>query len=298
MSRDLDSIIDEALLEKPPTLGVKLSEIRDMIKEDLTDVLQGESVNIGGLEYEQRVYETLLAANIEGLDLGEKPAAGFSSAGSGDLEATYMGKPFNIEIKASINDQMGGGSVKYVRETQELIPSKKLAAGTETDDLQQILLAVKEKTPAVDAYLDALSQIEPVEYHQRNTGIPFVASVEARSQLKQSGHHKAINGKIRLSERYITNLYNAKNVYYIQVGGAGLFYMGKDILGLGVPKFSGEVNVEIRLGFAGTKIFFKTEPEPTSARRAELRCIGRMKTKSRSEFSLDDPEAVARLFNK
>ncbi|TRZ50830.1 MAG: hypothetical protein D4S01_05940, partial [Dehalococcoidia bacterium] len=95
-------------------------------------------------------------------------------------------------------------------------------------------------------------------------------------------------------EKYITNLYNAKEVYYIQVGGAGLFYMGSDPLNLGVPEFSGQVDVEIRLGFSGNKLSFHTTP----ARRAELRCIGRMKTQSKSPYTLDTTRDVKKLFNK
>lgn len=256
-----------------------------------------ESLNLGGLDYEMKVYESMKSARIPGLNVGDKPGAGFSNVGSGDIEASYKNKPFNIEIKASINDQMGGGSVAFDYETNNLTPSKKLKAGSEPEDLDMILKTVESKIPEMDAYLEALFDIEPTEFHRLNKGIPFIASKEAREELKQSGHHKAINSIVKLSEKYVTNLYNAKNVYYIQVGGAGLFYMGKDPLNLGVPAFSGEVNVEIRLGFSGGKLNFPTEP-PTPARRAELRCIGRMKTKSKSPYTLDDPDSVIKLFKK
>ena len=76
----------------------------------------------GGLAYEQNVYTAMQAAKIEGLDLGDKPTAGFSNVGYGDIEATYNGKPFNIEIKASANDQMGGTSFRYAMAGQKFIP--------------------------------------------------------------------------------------------------------------------------------------------------------------------------------
>ena len=254
------------------------------------------SKNIGGLAYEMEVYTPLKESCVPGLDVGEKPAAGFSNVGCGDIEATFQLFSFNIEVKASISDQMGGGSLSFDYSTKELTPSKKLKQATDPDDLKLIIETVKTKIPDINSYLEALYEIEPLEYHRMNKGIPFIASKEAREILKKSGHHKNINAKISLNESYITNLYNNKNVYYIQVGGAGLFYMGENPLNLPVPAFKGEVNVEVRLGFSGNKCSFSTIPEPTQARRAELRCIGRMKTSSKSPYTLDDISSIRELF--
>jgi len=254
-----------------------------------------ETVGKAGPEYEAKVLKALGAARVPGLDFKGDTGAGFSRFGAGDIEASYNGKPFNIEVKASVLDQMGGGSVKF--DGNMWSPSPALQAAVEPDDIDLILEAAKGAEPALQAYLEELRTKEPQEFHAQNKGIPFVAEYNAREELKASGHHKALNQIVTIDERYIVALYNKKGVYYIQVGGAGLFHLGSDPLELGAPAFKGTVNVEMRIGFAGTKVKIPGHPD-MQARRAEYRCIGRMKTKSKSPYSLDDPESIRTLFGQ
>lgn len=259
------------------------------------ELFTSEGRNDGGLEYEAAVLAAMSQAQVPGLKFKADTSAGFSNTGEGDIEANYNGQKFNIEVKASINDQMGGGSVGFGDGMWYASP--KLKAGTEPDDLALILKAAENAEPALAAYIEELKTKDPVDFHARNTGIPFVAEVNAREELKASGHHKALNQIVTLDDRYISGLYNKKNVFYIQVGGAGLFYLGSDPLGLKVPQFTGTVNVEMRIGFAGTKMKIPGRDD-TTARRAEYRCIARMKTKSKSPYTLDDPESIRTLFNQ
>lgn len=254
-----------------------------------------ETVGAAGPAYEAKVLKAMAAAQVPGLQFEGDTGAGFSSHGAGDIEAEYNGQSFNIEVKASINDQMGGGSIAFNGEKWR--PSAKLAAGTEIEDLALIIKAAEGAEPALEAYLKELKTKDPVEFHARNDGIPFVAEYNAREELKASGHHKAMNRIVTLDQRYIAGLYNKKNVFYIQVGGAGLFYLGSNPLGLDVPKFEGTVNVEMRLGFAGTKVKIPGRDD-TTARRAEYRCIGRMKTQAKSPYTLDDSNSIRKLFGQ
>ena len=41
-------------------------------------------------------------------------------------------------------------------------------------------------------------------------------------------------------------MYGAKDIYYIQIGGKGLYYMAENPANLPVPQFTGEINVEMR----------------------------------------------------
>jgi hypothetical protein len=268
-----------------------------------------ETVGNAGYQYELNVYKTLSSVEIEGLDPGNKPAAGYSAHGAGDIEANYQGKPFNIEVKLNKKAQMGGGLAKYDRGSGTVSPSEKLANSADEADLQLILEAVKSKIPEMNAYLDALSEIEPKQIHSEyaNAGIPFVATKDARAQLVKSGHLKALNTQVSLSTKHISNMYNSKGVYYIQIGGAGLFYMGKNPLNLPVPEFTGEARVEIRLGYAGdtdgsvTKAFNKkigNTGAPIEARRANIRCQARLLTPSTSNHTLDNVESIQNLFSK
>lgn len=265
-----------------------------------------ETVGAAGLAYELKVYKALTGAKIKGLDAGDKPGAGFSSHGSGDIEAAYNGKAFNIEIKAGMKDQMGGGSLRYDRKSKQLTPSPKLAASGDEEDIAILMAAVQAKIPALDKYLNFIARQEPTKVHKdyAKVGIPFVASTAAREAAKKAGLQAGVQDYVKLDSRYIKNLYNGKNVYYIQIGGAGLFYMGKNPLKLPVPEFNGEIQVEVRIGYAGdssgttSKAFTNKagSKKPIEARRAELRCIGRMLTKSKSPYSLDNMKDVKELF--
>ncbi len=87
-----------------------------------------ESVGQAGLDYELKVHKAMKDAKIVGLNAGDKPnneTAGFSNQGAGDIEASYNGNPFNIEIKSSAKDQMGGGSFVIRCKVKSLLLSKR-----------------------------------------------------------------------------------------------------------------------------------------------------------------------------
>lgn len=250
-----------------------------------------ETVGIKGLEYELKVYDSLIRANVPGLDVGDKPAAGFSNQGAGDIEASYFGKPFNVEIKLSSKEQMGGTSFRYDMDSKEFIPVGQI----DQEDLDLFLPVVKEKARDIDNYIKASWEIEPKEYHKMNRGVPIKVSKEAREILKRRGLTSKIATNIKASTNFITKHYNKKGVYYINVGGAGLFYMGRNPLNLPVPELRGEVQVELGLRFGGGKLSFPTDPK-TPARSAGLRIQGRMLTRGRSKYNLDNPNDVIELF--
>jgi len=251
-----------------------------------------ETIGSAGLAYELKVHTAMKASKIQGLNSGDKPGAGFSNVGAGDIEASYEGKPFNIEIKASPNDQMGGGSFRYDMASKTFTPAKEM----DPDDLDLLLSAAKEKLSDIDNYIKAAQKIEPIAYHKNIKGIPLKISVDGRKELKDRKLLAAINKNVKTTTAFIIRHYNKKGVYYIQVGNAGLFYMGKNPLNLPVPELSGEIQVEMRLGFGGGKLKFPTTPEPTDARSAGLRLQGRLKTKGKSPYSLDNEEDIRKLF--
>lgn len=251
-----------------------------------------ESVGQGGLDYELKVYNAVKSANVPGLNPGNKPTtAGFSNQGAGDLEASYNGQAFNIEIKASAKDQMGGGSFQYDFATKQFTPVSQM----DPEDLDLLLAACKEKTSALDAYIEAARKLEPVQYHKNISGVPIKVSKDGRDELKKRGLLAAINKNVKTSTNFIVKHYNKKGVFYINVGGAGLFYMGKNPLKLPVPELKGEIQIEMRLGFGGGKLSFPTNPS-TPARSAGLRVQGRLLTKGKSPYSMDNAEDIRKLF--
>ena len=57
---------------------------------------------------------------------------------------------------------------------------------------------------------------------------------------------------VRLTADIIHQLYARKGIYYIQIGGLGLFHLQSDPANLGVPQLSQAVNFEIRPGKSGS----------------------------------------------
>lgn len=241
----------------------------------------GEARNSGGLEYEHKVYNAMLTAQVYGLDVGNTPGAGFSNVGAGDIEASYNGQPFNVEIKASANDQMGGTSFRYDMATKLFTPAKAMDA----EDLELLNSAAQMKVKDIDAFIVAARK-----YDSNNAlaGFPITVTKETRELLKKDGLQKTIASNINTDAKFIAKHYNKKGVYYIQVGGAGLFYMGRNPLKLPVPELRGDIQVEMRVGYAGSG--------GRAVVSAGLRLQGRLKTKGKSKYTLDDANSVKELF--
>lgn len=248
-----------------------------------------ESVGEAGLQYELKVYKAIQQANIKGLTPGDKPAAGFSNVGAGDIEARYNGKPFNVEVKLSARDQMGGTSFRYDMRSKAFEPVKEL----DPNDLEILLDAAKSKTKEIDAYLKAAQKLEPTQYHKQIDGLPVKVSKAGREILKNQGLLAKINKNIDIDIGFMIRHYNKKGVYYIQIGGAGLFYLGKNPFKLPVPPLKGSIRVEMRLAYAGGKLSF---PDGTEARSAGLRLQARLLANGKSDYSLDNAASIKKMF--
>jgi cytidyltransferase-like protein len=258
-----------------------------------------ESFNIGGLKYEMNVHSAMKQANIEGLLPGDRPGAGFSSVGKGDIEATYQGKEFNIEVKMNKNAQMGGTSVRMDVNNNEYVLVKPDAVDEEVAPL--FIEAAKRKADDLKKWIDFVRKQEPLDLHEKLPyTVPFGAvTKEAWSSAQKQGLLKGLNQVEKFTNaNTIAKAYNRKGVYYIQIGGLGLFYLGKNPLKLPIPKYDGEVNIEFRLGPSGSKNRKLSNGEVVKVVGAGYRCQGRLKTSKKSKFSLDDPESIKQLFSK
>lgn len=242
-----------------------------------------------GLDYELKIYKAIQQSGVDFFKPGDKPAAGFSNVGAGDIEGTLNGKAFNIEVKLSADDQMGGGSFNYDMRTKKFTAAKKM----DPADEELLLAAVQQKTKALDAYIMAARKLEPVKYHQGISGIPIKVSKKGRDELKAQGLLKDINTKVITDASFIEKHYNKKGVYYIQIGGSGLFYLGSNPFKLPIPRLKGEIQVEIRLAYSGTKGKF---PDGTETRTAGLRFQGRLRTKGNSPHTIDTVKGIQKLF--
>lgn len=256
-----------------------------------------ESFNIKGLEYERKVHAAMKSAKIKGLDVGSRPGAGFSNQGSGDIEALYNGEEFNIEIKLDKNAQMGGTSIRIdtANNTHTLVKPD----AVEDDAIPFFMAAAKKQDKALKEWVNFIRKQDPIDFHKKIPyTIPFGSvTKEAWMAAQKAGHLAKMNAIQTFdSAATIAKAYNRKNVYYIQIGKAGLFYLGSNPLKLPIPQFNGTINIEFRLGPSGSKQR-KWNGETLKVVGAGYRCQGRFKTTLKSKYTLDDPESVKALFS-
>ena len=252
-----------------------------------------EGRNDGGLQYENTVLKALAAAQVPGLEFKADTSAGFSNQGAGDVEATYNGKNFNIEIKSGAKDQMGGTSIRadFDKNVFEIVNIEAVDPAA----VPYYTAAVESKREAFMDWKAFIQQQEPVELHAKmpNTIPPGAVEKEAWTSAKNQGLLVPFNAREQFDNvSAIVQHYNKKGVYYIQLGGAGLFYLGKDDIGLGVPPLEAQMQIEFRP--AGSKPNRQYDVRTVGA---GYRCQGRLMSKIKSPYTLDNAESIRTLFN-
>jgi len=261
-----------------------------------------ESVGAEGEKYQNKIYRVLFNAKrdipIPSLSVPRKKSSAYSSQGYGDIEAKYQNIPFNIEVKKSAIDQMGGFSIKYNQKTGEFSFPEHI----EDEDKLVLLELVKSKTTQLNDYIDRANELSDDSTSVKIASLPFKSTIDVRDQLKREGLLKNINTVQRYHTKFIEKLYNNKDVYYIQIGGrdtktnkgSGLFFLGTNPLNLPIPELDGELNIEMRIKWSGVK-----KSDPSIYRTAQLFVIGRFSSfQTSSLYSLDNPDSIKAMFAK
>ena len=261
----------------------------------IQDLLENQSYNLqasvgqGGLVYELKVFDAMIdfqgKTKLFGLSAVDKPTAGFSAQGSGDIEAKFNRKvgrrmvkdDFNIEVKLDKKAQLGSGKI-YIPLGKDSYPSDGLKKKSEPDDVALILTAADDPDfrKAVDVYLKKLASLRPsknpiegVEFtdtelniykayndYTSNNSMNGVESgimtgqripTIAAAVLKKDGLQAKIARMVDIETKAISNFYNGKNVFYMQIGGSGLYHLNKDPLNLGTKEFKGKARIELRI---------------------------------------------------
>lgn len=254
------------------------------------------SVNTGGLEYEQIVWSALksaepLLANFE--VVGSAPSGGFDSS-SPDIILKVNGEKVLVEVKQNDKAQTGGTSARYNLDTGAV----SIASEVNDADLEAIVnTALQSKQDAFREFIEFIKNHEPVSYHSRIAGFPLTVEKNAWTFAVKNGLLKPLNDNIVKDASFIANHYAKKGIYYIQIGGFGLFYLASNPLSLPIPKLEGKVIVELRAGRSGSR-FISFENKQIKVAGAGVRLQGRMKFESSSPYILDDPESIVKLFGQ
>jgi hypothetical protein len=227
------------------------------------------SINEEGFAYENVVIDALKFAGIAGSIL---EGAGASATGA-DADFVVDGETYLLEVKKDADAQMGGTSVRYIDGKFEVV-SDTVDSGT--TDL--IIAALGPKRGAIEDLLGAIDSDK----------FPTTCTKEEWTAAKKKGLLKPINAKITQTTDFIVDHYRKKGIDYIQIGGAGLFYLDKNPANLPIPKLEGEIDIELRAGRSGSSL------NAAGIRRVSglLRAQGRLKFKGSSPITLDSPSNI------
>ena len=230
------------------------------------------SCNVEGFDYENKVISAIRQAGCAG-KITE--GAGASSIGA-DADIVIGDENYLIEVKKDSGAQMGGTSIRYIDGTFEIASDS-----FEQDTFEMIAEALESRREHLDRLLNFIGAKQ----------FPVNCTKEVWETAKVAGLLKPINAKIRKSTDFIINHYRKKGINYIQIGGAGLFYLDENPANLPIPKLDGDIDIELRAGRSGSK----ENAHGIRVVGGLLRAQGRLKFRGSSDYTLDDPDSVKRL---
>jgi hypothetical protein len=189
-----------------------------------------------GTVYEKMILKELNKLKLKGVQIITKKVKGFDSTGEGDIQMQIGKDRLNIEVKLNALAQMGSASLDIDLNKKDFSISKELILP------EEFVSKLKENIPNFNEYKKAAESIDV------NTKTwPYKMLRWQHEYLRDKGFQKALTVSVDTDQSIIEQLYNSKNVYYINIGNQGLFYLGKDILNLGVPKLNSKVRLTARL---------------------------------------------------
>lgn len=186
------------------------------------------------------LYEGTINKNLKKFKLQK---ASFVPAGADpnapDAMLTYQGKDHKVEVKLDLNVDFGQGSLDYdVKKEKWLLGGAKTAAAEQMRE-----------------FLTAIGVVDIVNKEWGPKGPPRKFTVPSDQYKKEDVDHDYKNFKdvfVNIPRTAVANYYNAKKTYYIQIGGFGLYHMGKDIAKLGTEEFKLQLKLRIRIKRGGS----------------------------------------------
>jgi len=239
--------------QNEPSMEVAISEslapLDDFIDSHATLLTEASSAV---QDYEQKVIDALDETGIIG-----SMAVAHADATGPDAEFVIDGSGFFLEIKLNAKAQMGDTAVRYypARSSSRFELAKPAALDEEAQAVVFAALGKKEQ--------DILNWVEALRDPARPASEKWVDNPERSALGFQTTYRKYQEAKVsglllRAGAGYgkatpisapanvIKKLYASKNVYYIQIGGKGLYYLESNPADLPIPPFDGEINIELR----------------------------------------------------
>jgi hypothetical protein len=184
---------------------------------------------------------------------------------------------FNVEAKLDSKALFGTVNFNFDLKNKEFkIKRNKQEVGPAEMESYELFEAIaKKQLPLLQPIVDLINEIEGSNI----TTVPFGKSIK-ESTWEEVKKSKLLKNLLTdpITSTSVAENYNAKGMYYIQIGDKGLYYLGEDILRLGVPKFDVAMSARVRLkkgtGKPGmVKLTISTEPailKPENLKPSEI----------------------------
>jgi hypothetical protein len=305
--------------EMAPDMTVKISESLGFLNEFIdrqVDLIQEASQAVQ--QYEQKVLDSLAETGIQGVMIDAD-----ADSNGPDGQFVINGEPYWLEVKLNTRAQMGDGAIKYYParpEGQRFYLSRPEKFDVQGWEVAKAALEEKEEDILnwVTALIDPARPASSKWVDDPNkTALGFQTTSRKYEAAKGAGLlNKASAGfgklpAIKAPPTFINNMYGAKDIYYIQIGGKGLYYMAKNPANLPVPQFDGEINVEMRPRASGKpktkdaqgKTIYKYVPSAVEGDEDVLYQGGTYSVVARfmskdiapSPYTLDDPASIEKM---
>lgn len=247
-----------------------------------------------GIEYENLVKSIVrtTARNIKGFSLSVKEGGGNDNK-LADLYINVKRQRYGVEIKLDSHAPLGQAAKISFDGTQFIIGK---SGDFSVDDAlgAGLLHALSTKKQAAKTYIEFIRNSPPKEYHGKIKSFPVMCIIDTWNDAKDKGLLKTLNATLKAPMDVVFDYYASKDVYYMQIGKAGFFYLKKNPLNLDIPQLSGSVNIEMRLKSAGRK---SRKGLGITVCTGSISASPRLASRNKSKFSLDKKEDLITLFS-
>ena len=219
------------------------------LKDFVTTLFESNEIkgtNKGGLIYEKTLLNHIeKSSNIKVLKEG---TAGYNP-NAPDLQLIVDGIPLNIEAKLASNARFGTTTLNVDFSGKK--PKVKVLNTKDKNNYKLFESLVEKFIPELKQIIDFVNEKEGKSF----TKIPFgeTLSKSTVAGMRQLPAYKKLikEGKVESDISLAAESYNAKGMYYIQIGDKGLYHIGKDILNLGTPKLDVKLRNPLQLKISG-----------------------------------------------
>ena len=255
------------------------TEVKDFVTK-LFENNEIKGANKGGLIYEKMLLDYIAkSSNIKVL----KPGTAGYNPNAPDLQLIVDGVPLNIEAKLAPTARFGTTTFNVDFSSKK--PIIKILNTQDKNNYELFKSLLERFIPEMKQILDFVNEKEGTQIKK----FPFsVKNTETITEMRKLPAYKKLikQGKLETDVSVAADSYNAKGMYYIQIGGKGLYYIGQDILRLGVPKLEAKLRQPFQLKKSKNSISFGSEAKIINPNKLK-----------KSEFDLNNAKDIKTIEN-